>query len=245
MLARTLKTLLLASLVVGLLASQFAVDLSQYLPLARLDEWLERSGNLAPLVLIAMMATAVVISPIPSLPFDIAAGKAFGPLWGTLYAAVGALIGAAVSFQIARWLGRGLVERFVGGHINFCSRCSDRLVAKIVFLSRLVPVVSFDVVSYGAGLTKVSFRMFCLATFFGMLPLTFLYTYFGASMMDAPAVTTLLGLGMVALFFLVPRWIETRGPLSLKRHFEHHEGSAVLPRGRSSNRRADDPAGNS
>ncbi|RMD82980.1 MAG: TVP38/TMEM64 family protein [Candidatus Dadabacteria bacterium] len=226
MLGRTLKILLLTSLVVGLFASQFFVDLSRYLPLARLEEWLDRAGALAPLLLISMMAAAVVVSPIPSLPFDLVAGKVFGPIWGTLYAATGALIGAAVSFQIARWLGRGLIERFIGGHINFCSRCSDKLVAKIVFFSRLVPVVSFDVVSYGAGLTKVSLRVFCLATFFGMLPLTFLYTYFGSAEIHDPRLTIAVGVGMVVSFFIVPRWIERRDPLSLKRYFEHDEDSA-------------------
>ncbi len=221
MLERTLKMLMLVSLVVGLFASQFVLDFSSYLPLARLETWLDRSGYLAPLALIAMMGVAVVVSPIPSLPFDIVAGRYFGPLLGTLYSATGALIGAAVSFQIARWLGRELLERYLGGHINFCATCSDRLVARIVFLSRLLPVVSFDLVSYGAGLTKVSFRVFCLATLLGMLPLTFLYNYFGTVRVYGPVMTILLGAGMVVSFFLIPRWIEQKDPFSLKRHFRH------------------------
>ncbi len=58
-----------------------------------------------------VMATAVVVSPIPSLPLDIAAGSFFGPLLGTLYAATGALAGAVLSFLIARLLGRW-IERY-------------------------------------------------------------------------------------------------------------------------------------
>jgi uncharacterized membrane protein YdjX (TVP38/TMEM64 family) len=49
-----------------------------------------------------------------------------------------------------------------------------------VFFSRLFPVVSFDIISYGAGLTKMSLGNFSVATFLGMLPLTFIYNTFGS-----------------------------------------------------------------
>lgn len=127
-----------------------------------------------------VMALAVIISPIPSLPLDVAAGAFFGPLLGTVYSLVGALGGAVVSFLIARFLGRNIIERFLRGHINFCTKCSDRLLTKVIFLSRLLPIVSFDIVSYGTGLSKMSLRAFSVATFVGMIPLTFVYDYFGS-----------------------------------------------------------------
>jgi uncharacterized membrane protein YdjX (TVP38/TMEM64 family) len=80
-----------------------------------------------------------------------------------------------ISFGVARLLGRELIERFLSGHINFCGECSDKLITKAVFASRLMPAVSFDVVSYGAGLTKISLRKFAVATFVGMLPPTLVY----------------------------------------------------------------------
>jgi uncharacterized membrane protein YdjX (TVP38/TMEM64 family) len=161
----------------------------------RLDQLLQEAGALAPLVFILAMAITVVVSPIPSLAFDLLAGRVFGPFVGTLYAALGALLGAVVSFQIARLLGRELIARFLKGHINFCRDCSDRLLTKIVFLSRLIPFVSFDLVSYGAGLTKMFNRWVSLAG----------------------------GLVMVVLFFLLPRWIERHDIFSLGRHFRHGE----------------------
>ena len=69
----------------------------------RVREWLNGAGRMAPLLFIGVMAAAVVISPIPSLPLDIAAGTVFGPIAGTLYASIGALIGAMISFLIARF----------------------------------------------------------------------------------------------------------------------------------------------
>ena len=108
---------------------------------------------------------------------------------------------------------RVVVEKFVGGHVNFCVSCSDRILTKIVFLLRLLPVVSFDVISYGAGLTKMSLKKFSLATVIGMIPLTFIYNYFGSIFVFGKGLTVILGLLMVVLFFIIPRWLERKNIL--------------------------------
>lgn len=181
---------------------------------------LARAGKFSPLLFMGIMALTVA-SPLPSLPLDIAAGAFFGPALGTLYSATGALGGAIISFSIARLLGRELIERFLRGHINFCTACSDRLLTAVVFFTRLLPVVSFDMVSYGAGLTKMSFKKFSLATFLGMLPLTFAYNYFGSTLVIDGRLAVILGLVMVLLFFLVPLWIERHAPAAIRGMFRH------------------------
>jgi uncharacterized membrane protein YdjX (TVP38/TMEM64 family) len=149
---------------------------------------------------------------------DIASGAFFGPIWGTIYSVIGASAGAIMSFLISRFLGREFIERFLGGHVNFCTSCSDRILTRIVFLSRLLPFISFDIISYGAGLTKMSLRMFTLATVFGMIPLTFLYNYFGSVLAFGKNITILFGLIMVSLFFLAPRYLERKGIIKSIKH---------------------------
>jgi uncharacterized membrane protein YdjX (TVP38/TMEM64 family) len=186
----------------------------------RIAAWLASTGRLAPFLFMGVMALTVA-TPLPSLPLDIAAGAFFGPWLGTLYSATGALGGALISFWLARFLGRGFIERFLSGPINFCTTCSDRLLTSVILLTRLVPVVSFDLVSYGAGLTKISLKRFCLATFLGMLPLTFAYNYFGSVFVVDRTMAAGLGALMVALFFLLPLWIERHAPETLRRMFRH------------------------
>jgi uncharacterized membrane protein YdjX (TVP38/TMEM64 family) len=205
----------------GLLWSALRWNLVTLVSPAAIQEILAGTGALAPLVLMALMAAAVVVSPIPSLPLDIAAGAAFGPTLGTLYAAAGALVGSIISFGIARLLGRELVERVVGGHISFCRDCSDRLLTRVVFASRLIPGVSFDVVSYGAGLTKISLGRFCLATFFGMLPLTFAYVSFGPLLVSGGLLSLVAGGAVVVLFLLLPRLVEKNNLFWLRAKFKH------------------------
>ncbi len=209
----------------AVLAISQQFDLSLFLDPERLAAWLRGAGPVAPLFFMGLLALAVVVSPLPSIPLDIAGGLVFGPWLGTLYAAIGALVGSVLSFSLARYLGRELIERFLSGHIQFCAECSDKLLTKAVVVSRLIPGVSFDLVSYGAGLTKMSLRKFSLATFLGMLPLTFVYTSSGAILAIGKGFTLALGAAMVALFFLLPRWIERNNLLGLRQAFKHSEPS--------------------
>lgn len=215
-----LKGLAIVGLVVLAIFLERSFELSAIFKEARIAERLEAAGPLAPVVFVLVMAAAVVL-PVPTFPLDVLAGEVFGPLLGTLYAVSGATLGAMVSFLLARWLGREFIARFLKGHINFCRRCSDRLLTKVVFLARLVPAVSFDVVSYGAGLTKMSLAKFAAASFLGMLPLTFAYVSFGPLLSVGAPVAWLGGAVAVVLLFLLPRWIERRDPLGMRRLFEH------------------------
>jgi uncharacterized membrane protein YdjX (TVP38/TMEM64 family) len=218
-----IKGALALSLVLLLFLSEYLWDIVSLFHPDRVQEILVKAGIFAPLLYMIIMVLAVVISPIPSVPLDVAAGVFFGPLLGTTYSAFGALGGAIASFLIGRFLGREVIEQFLGGHINFCTTCSDRLLTKVIFLSRLLPIVSFDIVSYGAGLTKISLKAFSVATFLGMLPLTFAYNYFGSVLVVGRGLAFIVGSIMVLFFFVFPVSIERYDLFSLRRFFEHTE----------------------
>ncbi len=215
------KAALAVALLVAVVVADRTWNLGAFLDPDYVDEFLNRAGAFAPFALMGAMALAVVVSPLPSLPLDIAAGIRFGPVLGTLYAALGALVGSMISFGIARLLGRHLVEKIVGGHISFCQECSDRLLTRIIFVSRLIPVLSFDLISYGAGLTKMSLRNFALATFIGQLPLTFVYVSSGAFLASGRLVIVIGGALAVVLFLALPRWIEKYDLFGMRRLFQH------------------------
>lgn len=210
---RPMPSLTLRVFAIGL-AAPAALAVYWLVPWATVEEFLTPSrlvayfnglGPWAPFALIVGMAAAVIIPPIPSLPLDLAAGALYGPLWGTLYVVIGAEIGAIAGFLIARALGRDLVSRVLKTGATFCQACSDHQLLGLVFFARLVPVFSFDVVSYGSGLTTISLKAFALATLFGMIPPTLAFTYFGSSVASAQWVLVAAGVAMVALFLITPR----------------------------------------
>jgi uncharacterized membrane protein YdjX (TVP38/TMEM64 family) len=195
------------AVIAAFVAVEHVVDFSQLLKPERIADLFRSAGPAGPLLLIAAMTTAVVVSPIPSFPIDLAAGIAYGPFWGTAYAVLGALVGAMLSFVIARALGRELLEKLFKLEIRFCERCSDEHLVLILVLARLLPIVSFDVISYGAGLTGMSLMTFSLATLVGMIPPTFAFTYFGSSVASTQWPLIAAGGAMVALFLLTPKLV--------------------------------------
>ncbi|OGP75424.1 MAG: hypothetical protein A2W09_03265 [Deltaproteobacteria bacterium RBG_16_50_11] len=187
----------------------------EWLAPARIIVLLQDAGPLAPFFYMILMAGAVVISPIPSLPLDLASGTVFGTFWGTVYSVIGAEAGAVISFFIARALGREAITRLLKNDIGFCDLCAEHHLFYIIFLARLLPVFSFDIISYGAGLTRISPRYFALATLLGVIPPTFLITYFGGGIFSGSGYTILLGGFLVLLFFLIPVWITRKNPWGL------------------------------
>ena len=149
---------------------------------ARLRAQVEQWGAWGPLLLTLLMAAAIVFSPVPSGPIAVVAGAAYGPILGTMLVVTGAVLGAVIAFWIARCLGyetlrcwpaaRKLLQKLNDG------RSQTRLMT-IVFLSRLVPFISFDAVSYVAGLTPLAFWRFSIATLAGVVPVSFALAYFG------------------------------------------------------------------
>ena len=195
----------LFAILVGVYAAASWFDLGDQLRPDQITNQLQAAGPFGPILFMLLMATAVVISPIPSLPLDLAAGATFGVTLGTVYAVLGAEVGAVLSFLIGPSLGREALTRLLRIDISFCERCSDRHLALFVLLSRLLPIFSFDLVSYGAGLTNMSLRAFAVATLLGVIGPTFLLTYAGEQVVSGEWRLIVLGLIMVAVLLLVPK----------------------------------------
>ena len=167
---------------------------------AEVQRHIENAGAVGPLAVIALMALAIVASPIPSAPIALAAGAAFGHYLGATYVAIGSELGATIAFVFARKLGRSTVRRFLGKYSEFGLLGSQKALMLSVFASRLLPFVSFDAISYVAGLSQLHLWRFMLATFAGILPASFVLAHFGAVAMSGDWGTAewiTIGLGVV------------------------------------------------
>ena len=148
------------------------------------------------------MALAIVISPLPSAPIALVAGAVYGHLWGTVLVVVGAELGALVAFLLARTLGYEALKRWFGDRLDVGLFGSQNVLTGIVFVSRLLPFLSFDLVSYAAGLTPLKTWRFLIATLAGIVPMSFLLAHFGGefvSVDERRIVLAALALGAVTL----------------------------------------------
>ncbi len=220
--AAWIKPALLVLLIAALVVLAWTSGVQEWLDPEMITQTLEELGMLAPFVFMLTMAAAVVVSPIPSLPLDAAAGAVFGPFMGTVYALIGAEAGALISFFITRKLGKEAVSRWLKSDIGFCSQCSEKYLFLLILGARLLPVFSFDIISYGAGLTRISTRGFAVATFIGMIPPTFAFNYFGSGIFSGSRTALILGGIVVLLSLLAPHWLKRRNPWGLYDRLEKH-----------------------
>lgn len=177
---------------------------------AALKQWIQQLGTAGPLVIIGLMTMAIIMSPIPSAPIALAAGAAYGHTAGAIYVAIGAELGAIIAFYIARLLGIDLLRKWVGNRLTRGMLGSQNALMGIVFISRLLPFISFDMVSYAAGVTPLSFWRFAVATLAGIIPASFLLAHFGnelASGENQRIGITLLLLGGVSLIAMLFKWL--------------------------------------
>jgi uncharacterized membrane protein YdjX (TVP38/TMEM64 family) len=192
--ARTVRLLRLAVVLVAagvfgllyLVSSGFRSELNQALGLlgrgdiAGLRDYILSFGLWAPVASCFLMVLQALVAPVPSFLITFANGLAFGVFWGWMLSLFGHVLAAAVCFGISRSLGRVPVEVLVGRTgLQSADRWFARWGVYAVFVGRLIPGVAFDVISYAAGLTRMRFRSFILATTLGIFPQTFLYSYLG------------------------------------------------------------------
>jgi len=191
-------------------------DFNSHFDVNSIKHYINIAGFWSPLVYMVTMAIAIVISPIPSMPLAAAAGVVWGPVVATIYSVIGAEVGAILAFLIARSLGKGFVEKHFKRQIKICYRCSESYLFWIVLISRLFPFFHFDIISYGSGLTNMRLKSFAIATFFGMIPMTFLFAYLGNSLVFGKTIVVIASLVVIAGFFVVPLIIEKYNFLGLK-----------------------------
>ena len=141
-------------------------------------------GIAAPIMSLMLMILQAIVAPLPAFLVTAANGMIFGHIWGAVLSWIGALMGALTSFYIARLFGNVATEKIVRNEkvVEYIKRAGEKKGFYVILLSRLVPFVSFDVISYMAGLSGIRPLAFTLGTAIGMLPATIIYTVFGNEM---------------------------------------------------------------
>ena len=162
----------------------------------RLRQTVSSAGALAPAVFMLLLVVQAVLAPLPAPAVATAGGYLFGTLQGFVLTWVGALAGGVLCFVLSRALGRGFVERST--RLKGFDRYVQEHGAVAIFILRLIPLISFDAISYAAGLTGISFWRFLIATALGMAPGTFIFVYLGGASPGPKIYAALGGLAVLA-----------------------------------------------
>ncbi len=148
--------------------------------------WTAAAGPFGQAVFVGLYVLACVAF-LPGSVLTLGAGAAFGLWKGLLLVSAGSTIGACAAFLTGRYLLRDWVSRRLERFPAFAAVAAAIGVegGKVVFLTRLSPVLPFNLLNYGYGLTTVGLGEYALASWVGMMPGTFLYVYLGAAAGEA------------------------------------------------------------
>lgn len=157
-------------------------------------------GAYAALISFLLMIFQSIAAPLPAFLITFANANLFGWWQGAILSWSSAMAGAAVCFFIARILGRDVAEKLTSkAGMQQIDTFFKKYGKNTVLICRLLPFISFDIVSYAAGLTSMSFISFFVATGVGQLPATIVYSYVGGMLTGG---AKLLVTGLLILFAL-------------------------------------------
>lgn len=183
-------------------------DLSAAEKINLLQEFFGTLGATAPLAYVAMVTGEVVLAPLPGAMLYAPGGIIFGGFCGGLLSLTGNVLGAGLACQIMRTLGRPSIERaMVRGSLR---KYESRLVRSgvwIVFLLRINPLTSSDLVSYAAGATSMPLWKVMLGTFLGMAPLCWAQSYLADEILTAFPKLIYPLFAACALYTIVIVWV--------------------------------------
>jgi uncharacterized membrane protein YdjX (TVP38/TMEM64 family)/rhodanese-related sulfurtransferase len=169
-------------------------------------------GALATLVFVGAFALATVLF-VPGSIFGLAGGLLFGPLWGAIWNLIGATLGATVAFLIARFIAGSWIAAKAHGRLEALLLGVAAEGWRFVALTRLVPIVPFNLLNYALGLTRIPLSQYLAATLVCMVPGAAAYAWLGHAGRAALAGDSAalgygaLGLAALAMIAFVPRLI--------------------------------------
>jgi uncharacterized membrane protein YdjX (TVP38/TMEM64 family) len=164
-------------------------------------------GAWGPVIFVTLYALRGILPIIPAGVLSLAAGLAYGPWWGAAALLAGANMGSWLAFLLARYLGRGFLERFSWlqkGRVQAIDEMSERAGFKLILFVRLIPLFQYDAVNFGAGFSRVRFRDYALGTLIGMAPAGIIAAQLGNSLTHVASFRFAIALGLFILLILAP-----------------------------------------
>jgi uncharacterized membrane protein YdjX (TVP38/TMEM64 family) len=150
---------------------------------------------------------------VPAGILSFVGGLAFGKALGFVCILIGSEAGACLAFMVCRIFGRPSVDRFSWFHaekIHDLDASTEANGFKMILYFRLMLIFPFDPINIAAGLSRIRFRDFALASFIGLIPASYVEAVLGSSLGNFRSPQFILaaiawGL-MIAIPLLYKKW---------------------------------------
>lgn len=145
--------------------------------------WIETLGIIAPIFFLLLYCLATLLF-LPTMMLTLAGGVIFGPVLGTLFNLLGATFGAVCAFCISRYCVSERLAATKNVRIKNLIVGVENQGWQFVALLRLIPIIPFNLVNYGLGVTRIKFSHYVIVTVIFLIPAEIIFTYCGYAGMD-------------------------------------------------------------
>lgn len=175
--------------------------------LEEIKTWVLGHGAWAAVIYVATF----VILPIFFFPVPVivlAGGTIFGLFKGSLYTMIGVLINTPIMYFIGRFLLKDFVHRFVNNHMSVKLRSAlkstnQKVLSLVLFIIRLSPIFSYNLVNYISGVTEINFLPYILTTIAGVLPGVIVFINIGENVLNVGSKEFFISLSFLLLLVVI------------------------------------------
>lgn len=145
----------------------------------KISAYFKEFGFWGPLLILLLTAVQMFLIFFPNLILVVVSVLAYGPVWGALLSILGNIVASLLGYWIGTAFGKRAQKVISEEKIKKVQKFLDRYGFGAVLIFRLCPFVSNDAISVAAGISKMNFWRFMLATLAGSIPFNIAVAYFG------------------------------------------------------------------
>lgn len=175
--------------------------------LEEIKTWVLGHGAWAAVIYIAtFVVLPIFFFPVPVIV--LAGGTIFGLFKGTLYTMIGVLINTPIMYFIGRFLLKDFVHNFVDNHMSEKLRkalksTNQKILALVLFIIRLSPIFSYNLVNYISGVTEIKFLPYILTTIAGVLPGVIVFINIGENVLNVGSKEFFISLSFLLVLVII------------------------------------------
>lgn len=175
--------------------------------LEEIKTWVLGHGAWAAVIYIAtFVVLPIFFFPVPVIV--LAGGTIFGLFKGTLYTMIGVLINTPIMYFIGRFLLKDFVHIFVNNHMseklrNALQSTNQKVLALVLFIIRLSPIFSYNLVNYISGVTEIKFLPYILTTIAGVLPGVIVFINIGENVLNVGSKEFFISLSFLLVLVII------------------------------------------
>jgi uncharacterized membrane protein YdjX (TVP38/TMEM64 family) len=168
--------------------------LARFIGIEYIRGLVQKSGPFGPLIFILAKISTIVVAPLGGSFLYLLAGPLFGFWKGVAFILAGDIIGGTTAFFLSRRFGRKVLHYFLSEHgmeyiddiLYHMGTWKGFVVTRIIFIGM------YDVVSYAAGLSTLSYAHYLIITVVMSTPPFMALVWAGSALVDKGAIATVM-----------------------------------------------------